>query len=137
MKVHTTEEAVRYVETDRMQVVHHSVYLHWFEVGRTSLLAAAGFPYDKLERSGMLFPVIEYTCRLISVADYGDTVRIETHIDRLRSRTVQFGYEAFVGDRLVATGTTKHVAVDSQHKPRRMDATLVGALEEYTKVRDR
>lgn len=29
---------VRYLETDRMGFVHHSVYLAWFEVGRTEFL---------------------------------------------------------------------------------------------------
>lgn len=115
-----------------MQVVHHSVYLCWFEVGRTSLLAAVGFPYNELERSGLLFPVIEYGCRLISAADYGDTVRIDTRVAGLRSRTVEFAYEAFVGDRLVATGTTKHVAVDARHKPIRMPDALIDALTNYT-----
>ncbi|MFQ5511480.1 MAG: acyl-CoA thioesterase [Candidatus Krumholzibacteriia bacterium] len=133
MKTHSTEQAVRYGETDRMRVVHHSTYLAWFEVGRTSLLAAAGHPYHELEASGTLFPVIEYGCRLIGAADYGDTVRVETSIESLRSRTVVFAYRAFNGGELIATGTSKHIAVDANHKPRRMDTSLVEALRDYVK----
>ncbi len=90
MRIHTVEERVRYVETDRMQVVHHSTYLYWFEIGRTGLLASAGYPYHELEIAGTRFPVVEYSCRLVGAADYGDAVRIETHISALRSRSVVF-----------------------------------------------
>ncbi|UCG53164.1 MAG: acyl-CoA thioesterase [Candidatus Latescibacterota bacterium] len=136
MKIQTVEEQVRYVETDRMQVVHHSTYLYWFEIGRTALLASAGFPYHELETSGTRFPVIEYTCRLIGSADYGDRVRIETHIENLRSRSVVFAYRVFNGRDVIATGTTKHVAVDLNQKPRRLAEPLANALQGYVEVKN-
>lgn len=131
MKVHTIEQAVRYAETDRMKVVHHSTYLLWYEIGRTSLLEAAGFPYDGLERSGTLFPVIEYACQLTDSVDYGDRVWIETTVQSLRSRTVVFAYRVMCGDRRIATGMTKHIAVDANHKPHRMTDGLIEALRPY------
>ena len=136
MKVHTIEQTVRYVETDRMKVVHHSTYLYWFEIGRTSLLAEAGFPYHELEASGLLFPVLEYSCRLLAAADYGDRVQIETRVDTLRSRTVIFTYRILNHENLIATGTTKHVAVDADFKPRRLTSVLLAALEDYAQVRN-
>lgn len=136
MKAHTIEQTVRYVETDRMKVVHHSTYLYWFEIGRTSLLAEAGFPYHELEASGLLFPVLEYSCRLLAAADYGDRVQIETRVDTLRSRTVVFAYRILNQGKLIATGTTKHVAVDADFKPRRLTSVLLSALEDYAQVRN-
>jgi len=134
MRTHTVEERVRYVETDRMQVVHHSTYLYWFEVGRTALLASSGYPYNELEAAGTRFPVIEYSCRLVGAADYGDTVRIETQISTLRSRSVVFSYSVFNGDERIAMGMTKHVAVGPNLKPRRMPPPLLDALTEYVEV---
>ena len=131
MTVHAIEQAVRYVETDRMKVAHHSTYLSWFELGRTSLLEAAGFPYHELEASGTLFPVIEYSCRLTGSADYGDRVRIETTIESLRSRSVVFAYRTLNRGELIATGRTKHIAVDNDHKPHRIPNNLMAALKEY------
>lgn len=131
MTTHTTEQQVRYAETDAMGIVHHSTYLLWYEVGRTSLLEAVGFPYHELERSGTLFPVIEYGCRLIGSCVYGDIVRIETTVERLRSRTVAFAYRVLLGDALIATGMSKHVAVDGNHKPHRMSDSLIAALQDY------
>jgi acyl-CoA thioester hydrolase len=135
MTTHTIEQTVRYAETDRMKVVHHSTYLLWYEVARTSLLAAVGFPYHELELSGTLFPVIEYQCSLVGSADYGDSVRIETTIESLRSRTVVFSYRVIRGGELIATGQTKHVAVDGEHKPRRMANSLLAALKPYVAAR--
>lgn len=134
MRTHTVEESVRYVETDRMQVVHHSTYLYWFEVGRTGLLSSAGYPYHELETSGTRFPVVEYSCRLVGAADYGDTVRIETRISALRSRSVVFSYNVLNGGERIASGMTKHVAVGPDLKPRRMPTPVFEALKEYVEV---
>ena len=135
MATHTIEQTVRYAETDRMGVVHHSTYLFWLEVGRTSLLEAAGFPYHELELSGTLFPVIEYSCRLVGSADYGDTVVVETAIEKLRSRTVVFHYRVLCRDKLIATAHTMHVAVDNDQKPHRMADGLIAALQAYVEPR--
>lgn len=131
MKTHITEQVVRYAETDRMQVVHHSTYLIWFEIGRTGLLAEAGFPYHEMERDGMIFPVVEYACRLVGSADYGDTVRIETRIAEVKSRAVTFEYKITNRGTVVATGTSKHISSNSKRTPRRIAEPLVRALNAY------
>jgi acyl-CoA thioester hydrolase len=135
VRTHAIEQTVRYAETDRMKVVHHSTYLLWYEVGRTALLEAAGFPYHELERSGTRFPVVEYTSRFVGSADYGDRVRIETSVKSLRSRVVVFGYRVICRDREIATGTTTHVAVGDNLKPHRMDDELLAALAPYVESR--
>ena len=135
MRTHTVEQAVRYAETDRMRLVHHSTYLLWFEIGRTGLLAAAGFPYRELEESGTLFPVIEFGCRFTGSADYGDTVTIETRITSLRSRSVEFSYRIFNGGKIIVTGMTRHVAMDHGQKAKRLPEALLRALEEYVDIR--
>ena len=126
MTTHAIEQTVRYAETDRMKVVHHSTYLLWYEVGRTSLLEAAGFPYHELESSGTMFPVVEYTSRFVGSADYGDKVRIVVSVRSLRSRVVVFAYRIICRDKEIATGTTTHVAVDNNLKPHRMSDELLG-----------
>ena len=132
MKTYTYEQEVRYAETDRMKVVHHSTYLVWFELGRTGLLRDAGYPYHELEASGTMFPVIEYSCRLVDSSDYGDTVTVVTRVRELKSRTVAFSYEVFVGDKKIAMGMTKHVAMDRDSRIHRISDALFRALEEYT-----
>ena len=43
----TTEVRVRYAETDQMQVVYHSNYLIWCEVGRTDFMRQHGMSYSR------------------------------------------------------------------------------------------
>src|SRR5690625_2393373 len=50
---------VRYSETDQMGITYHGRYMDWFVIGRTELLRTIGLPYARLERSGLLLPVLE------------------------------------------------------------------------------
>ena len=43
------EHVVQYYETDRMDCVHHSNYIRWFEEARTYLMDQGGFGYAQME----------------------------------------------------------------------------------------
>lgn len=129
--VYSTEISVRYAETDRMGVAHHSSYLLWFELGRTGLLREIGHAYRDLEKAGVMLPVIEYTCELSAGAEYDDVVRIETRIDELKSRTILFSYRVLRGDQTLAVGRTKHLCVDAEHHFRRIPPDIAEALAPY------
>ena len=43
---------VRYAECDPFGYLHHSVYLTYFEMGRTELLRVGGFRYRDIEEQG-------------------------------------------------------------------------------------
>jgi acyl-CoA thioester hydrolase len=126
-----TELSVRYGETDRMGVAHHASYLLWFELGRTGLLKEAGYAYRDMEQRGFLLPVLEYTCKLFVGAEYDDTVRIETVIEELKSRTLTFSYRAFRGEKLLAAARTKHMCVDRNNRFRRIPPEIAGAIAPY------
>src|SRR5262245_12003417 len=111
MRAHVETISVRYAETDRMGVAHHSSYLLWFEIGRTGLLRAAGHAYRELESRGILLPVVEYGARFMQSADYDDVLRIETTVREMRSRVVTFDYRAVRNGEAIADGFTRHVCV--------------------------
>ena len=75
---HTTSIRVRYVDTDKMGVVYHGVYLSYFEVARTEMLRAAGIPYSRLEETGILMPVLEASARYLQPARYDDVLDLST-----------------------------------------------------------
>ncbi len=133
MKIHTTEEIVRYHETDKMGIAHHSVFLAWLEIGRTGLMRAAGHSYRKIEKDGAMLPVIEYSCRLIGNVGYEDCVTIETWIGELKSRTIKFEYRVLNDGRLIAEGWTKHLCVGEDYKYKRIPEHIADALKEYVK----
>jgi acyl-CoA thioester hydrolase len=130
-RVHNESISVRYAETDRMGVAHHSSYLLWFELARTGLLREAGHAYRDLEKSGVLLPVLEYGCKFLKSADYDDRLRIETAVRDLKSRTVTFQYTVYRGDERLADGFTYHVCVDNNFKTRRFPNEVLEAMEPY------
>lgn len=131
MRYHTTETSVRYGETDKMGVAHHTSYLLWFELGRTGLLRESGHSYRGLEELGLLLPVSECGVRFRVGAEYDDLVRIETAVTQLRSRSVTFIYRAVRGDQVLATGWTRHVCVDAANRLRRIPTDVLEAIAPY------
>ena len=132
----TTTINVRYAETDKMGMAHHSSYLLWYELARTGLLRDAGYAYRDLEAAGTLLPVVEYRCRFLKGADYDDEVRIETSITELRSRSIRFRYRAYRNEDLLGEGWTRHICVNRENTPRRFDAQVVAALQKYLEPAD-
>ncbi len=116
---------VRYAETDRMGVVHHSVYPVWFEVARTRLCAATGYHYAAVEDLGYYLVVTGVSTRFLAAATYGELVRVSCWLDKMASRILHFGYEVRRGETLLATGTSEHVWVNRESgRPCRIPAAL-------------
>ena len=105
---HTVEFRVRYAETDQMQVVYHSNYLVWCEIGRTEFIRAVGTPYAELERQNVTLAVVEANLRFHAAARYDNLIRVTTTIADVRSRTITFDYvitNAETGERFVTAST--------------------------------
>lgn len=120
---HETEIRVRYAETDKMGIVHHSNYLIWFEAGRSELCRARGFSYKAMEEEdGALMVVAEAYCRFKSPAFYEDILIIRTQVAEIRSRSIRFIYEIYrpADEMLLAEGETLHVVTDNHKKVRQI-----------------
>ncbi len=94
-----------------MGVVHHSVYLVWFEQARTRLCLDTGFHYAEIERLGYNLVVTRAEARLLKATTYGETIGVTCWINRLRSRGVGFTYEVDRAGEVLARGATEHVWV--------------------------
>ncbi|HKY30905.1 MAG TPA: thioesterase family protein [Candidatus Polarisedimenticolia bacterium] len=123
-----TRLRVRYPETDPMGVAHHTHFLVWFEIGRTELLREAGCPYAAMEADGIMMPVIEATCRYLAPARYDDLIEVRTSLAEVSRATARFEYrvERPADGKTLATGSTRHAAVDRRGVPRRLPASLAG-----------
>jgi len=116
-KFHETTIRVRYSETDQMGVVYYANYLVWFEVARTEYFRNLGMEYSGLEKKGIYLVVAEANCRYKAPLKYDDQIRIVTILSYIKSSSLGFTYEIFLGDRLIATGSTTHVFVNKEKKP--------------------
>ncbi len=120
---HESEIRVRYAETDKMGIVHHSNYLIWFEFGRSEFCRARNFSYKEMEeKDNALMVVAESYCRYKSPAHYEDILIIRTKVAELRSRSLRFIYEIYrpLDQILLAEGETLHLVTDTNKKVRSM-----------------
>jgi len=118
-----TRLRVRYAETDQMGVVYYANYLVWMEVGRVELCKTLGFNYGDMEREdGVLLAVAEACCRYLSPARFDDEVIVKTWIEEANTRMATFGYEMRLaeGDRVLATGHTRHIFVNREMRRARL-----------------
>jgi len=114
-----TRLTVRYAETDKMGIVHHSNYPIWFEAGRTDFLKQTGVSYSDVEAMGVMLPLYEVTCRFKSPAKYEDEIAVITRLKELTRVRLILSYEVVnvKTNALLATGETLHAFTDSALKP--------------------
>lgn len=108
-----TRLVIRYAETDRMGLVHHSHYPVYFEAGRTDFFAEHLMHYHEFEQLGLFAPVLELELKLEGRASYGDVLWLVTRPLWMKGVRLAMGYEINrEEDRaLVATGSTVHALV--------------------------
>ena len=126
-----TTTRVRYPETDRMGIAHHTHFFTWFELGRTELMREAKAAYGELEDNDrVFFPVIEAGAVFRSPARYDEVLSIETRLVRAEGVRVRFEYaiRREAGDVLLATGFTEHASCGEGGKPIRIPEDLARRL---------
>jgi len=128
---------VRYGETDRMGVVYHANYATWFEIGRTEWVRRSGVEYRDMEERGFVLPLVELNIRFLKPARYDDWVTVWTAAGEWTPLKVRFLSAVTLGDQteqygiayrgeeppgdLLARGWTRHVWVNRDWKPVRLD----------------
>lgn len=107
--IHTiTYIRVRYAETDRMDVVHHSNHLVWLELARIEMLDTLGIAYKELEARDMMIPVLSAQVDYRSPAFFDDRIEVHLYMKEKPRARFAFEYELRRGETLIATATTTH-----------------------------
>ena len=110
------EHKTQYYETDQMGIIHHSNYIRWFEEARVDFMTQCGFSYQKMEEEGVISPVLSVSCEYKSMTHFGDTVVIETLIEKYNGVKLQLAYtvkDAATGE-VRCTGKSSHCFLDRQ-----------------------
>jgi len=132
MTTHKTTCRVRYGDTDKMGFVYHANYFRWFEVGRSEMFRSMGIPYKSIESKGIFLPLSEIHCKFNAPSQYDDILLIETSLDSHYRAGMKFDYKIFSenGDKLLASGYTKHACVDSGGRVVRPPKFLMDSITE-------
>ena len=117
-----TRLRVRYAETDQMGVVYYANHYIWMEVARVDLCKGRGFNYRDMEQEdGIFMAVAESACRYRAPARFDDEIIVKAWIEAANPRAVTIQYEMRLadGDRVLATGHTRHIFVNREmHRAR-------------------
>ncbi|MBO4636577.1 MAG: acyl-CoA thioesterase [Clostridiales bacterium] len=112
------EHVVQYYETDRMQVVHHSNYIRWFEEARVYIFEQIGLSYKAMEDTGIVSPVVSVEAEFKSMTGFYDTVIIEVRFTKYTG--VRLNIEYTVKDKetgtVRCTGRSSHCFIDPDSK---------------------
>lgn len=117
--MHTYIHKVQYYETDKMGITHHSNYIRWMEEARISFLDEIGYGYAKLERDGIVSPVIGVECQYKHSTTFDDAVEIAVGVEEFKGVRLVIGYTMTnrATGALVLTGKTMHCFTDTGGKP--------------------
>lgn len=110
---------VRYAETDRMGIAHHSNYPVWYEVGRTDYIKMFCTSYTEMEKAGVMTPLRNLNCHFKLPAKYEDELIIRTWCTAMSAARIEFSYtikkiEADGSETELGYGSTEHGFVDSK-----------------------
>lgn len=114
-----TKITVRYAETDKMGIVHHSNYPVWYEVGRSDYIKMFGTSYSEMEENGVMTPLLNLICHFGLPARYDDELIIRTKAILISAAKITFSYtvkriEKDGTETELGYGTTEHGFVDSK-----------------------
>lgn len=114
MKYHETMIRVRFYEVDAYSVVWHGHYVGWFEVGRNDLTERFHMGPLQLKEKNLLAPVVELNCEYKFPATYGESLLIQTTMERTEVAKLIFHYRVLSqrDGKVLTTGSTTHVLTD-------------------------
>lgn len=105
-----TLHRVKYYETDKMGIVHHSNYIRWMEEARTDFLNRLGCGVKQFEACGITSPVVSLSCRYLASATFDDEIAVRVFLEAYTGVRLSFGYV------MTHNGTgTKVLTANSSH----------------------
>ncbi len=113
-----TKVKVRYAETDKMGIAHHSNYPVWYEIGRGDFIRLFDTSYVELEQAGIMTPLRNLSCHFKLPAKYDDELIIRTWCISMTAARIEFSYSVKRinpdgSETELGYGTTEHGFVDS------------------------
>ena len=121
---------VHYYETDRMDCVHHSNYIRWFEEARIHFMSENGFPYEGLEAAGIVSPVLSVEANYHAMCRFGDTVEIAVDLAAYTGTRIAFSYTVRLSGALKCRGRTSHCFINGAGRP----VSLKKVMPEYHRI---
>lgn len=108
---------VQYYETDRMGITHHSNYIRFMEESRVYFLEQIGYPYQEVEKQGIISPVVSLECNYKKTSTFADELEIFVKPGKLSPTKFSFEYEIKCKDQVCFSATSTHCFLQSNGQP--------------------
>ena len=112
---------VQYYETDKMGITHHSNYIRWMEEARVDYLEQIGWDYAKLEKMGIVSPVVSVDCKYMNSTTFSDEILIGVSVTEFKGVKLVLHYD--MKDRngkIVCEANSTHCFLDKDGRPIRL-----------------
>ena len=86
------KHTVKYYETDRMGITHHSNYVRWMEEARIDFLEKIGWGLDRIEAMGIVSPVVSIACKYKQTTTFPEEVSIWVTLEEVRGARLKLNY---------------------------------------------
>lgn len=138
MDINKISFRVRYAETDQMGVVYHGNYPQYLEMGRVELLRGLGFSYKKMEKNGILLPVISLSIKYKKSALYDDLITVETILKKSPSVKIEFDYKIYneQNEVLIEANTVLAFIDSEKNRPMKCPDDLLEKIGSYLEERN-
>lgn len=114
------EHKIKYYETDKMGITHHSNYIRIMEEARVEWLEAIGCSYKKCEDMGLVSPVLSVNCEYKHNTTFDDIVKVKLYFKKYNGLRFTIGYEMIKNNEIVAVGESQHCFVSANGMPVRL-----------------
>ena len=116
------EHVVQYYETDKMGITHHSNYIRWMEEARVYFLAQIGWDYVKLERLGIISPVVAVECKYKTPSTFSDVIRISVKVKEFKGVKLKLCYIMInQNNKVICEGQSEHCFINEKGLPIRLN----------------
>ena len=114
------EHRVKYYETDKMGVTHHSNYIRFMEEARVEWLDHIGCSYKKCEDMGVSSPVLSINCQYKHNTTFDDIIDIKVYLKNYNGLRLTVGYEMKKNNEIVVIGESEHCFINQRGVPIRL-----------------
>ena len=103
---------VKYYETDKMGVTHHSNYVRFMEEARIDWMDQLGYGFDRMEAEGIVSPVVAVSCNYKKTTTFKDVIEIAVKVKQLSEVKLVIAYTMRVDGKVVCTAESTHCFFD-------------------------
>lgn len=122
MEITPYTRMVFYHETDRMNIVNHSNYIHMMEEARVDFMGKIGVGYEEMETQGVMLPVLGLSCQYKNSLRFGEHLAVYSYITQYNGFKLELRYDIYCVEtkKLCASGTSSHCFTNTAIKPIRI-----------------